>query len=123
MIWDKIILEANKFRPYLDYIVDQESGMKVARHDIFTVKQGLNKKPMEITQNAVNFLRNLSEEQTSMYGIQNIVAFNSGARKVVGKQRKLDTVQAKIDIIVHKVKGMLELFKPLVSRGIPFFWE
>ena len=31
MIWDKIILEANKFRPYLDYIADQESSLKVSR--------------------------------------------------------------------------------------------
>ena len=38
MIWDKIILEANKFRPYLDYIVDEESALKVARQDILIVK-------------------------------------------------------------------------------------
>ena len=31
MIWDKITLEANKFRPYLDYFTDQESALKVAR--------------------------------------------------------------------------------------------
>ena len=43
--------------------------------------------------------------------------------KVIGKQRMLDTVQAKIDIIDHKVKGVIALFKPLVNKGIPFFWE
>ena len=35
----------------------------------------------------------------------------------------LETVQAKIDIIDHKVNEVIKLFKPLVSRGIPFFWE
>ena len=35
----------------------------------------------------------------------------------------LDTVQAKIGIIEHKVKEVIRLFKPLVDRGIPFFWE
>ena len=35
----------------------------------------------------------------------------------------LDTVQAKMDIIEHKVKEVIRLFKPLVDRGIPFFWE
>ena len=35
----------------------------------------------------------------------------------------LDTVQAKIDIIDHKVKRVIELFTPLVRRVIPFFWE
>ena len=38
MIWDKVILEANKFRPYLDYIVDQESALKVARKKYFDSK-------------------------------------------------------------------------------------
>ena len=40
MIWDKIILEAIKFRPYLDYIADQESALKYARQNILIVKQG-----------------------------------------------------------------------------------
>ena len=37
--------------------------------------------------------------------------------------RMLATVQAKIDIIDHKVQEVIKLFKPLVSMGIPFFWE
>ena len=59
MIWDKIILEANKFRPYLDYIADQESALKATRHNILIVKQELNKKPMEVAQNDINFLSTL----------------------------------------------------------------
>ena len=42
---------------------------------------------------------------------------------MVRKHRMIDTVQAKIDIIDHKVKEVIKLFKQLVSRGIPFFWE
>ena len=59
MIWDKIILEANKFRRYLYYVADQESSLKLARQNILIVKQGLNKKPMEVAQNAINFLSTL----------------------------------------------------------------
>ena len=46
MIWDNIILEANKFRTYLDYIANQEDALKVAKWKILIVKQELNKKPM-----------------------------------------------------------------------------
>ena len=60
VIWDKIILEANKFRPYLNYIADQESALKAAKHNILIVKQEFNKKPMEVSQNAINFLSTLS---------------------------------------------------------------
>ena len=36
-----------------------ESALKVATHNILTVKEGLNKKPMEVSQNAINFLSTL----------------------------------------------------------------
>ena len=70
MIWDKIIQEDNKFRPYLDFIADQESALKATRQNILIVKQGLNKKPMEVAQNAINFLSALSEDQVKRFGIQ-----------------------------------------------------
>ena len=69
MIWDKIILEANKFRPYLYYIADQKSALKVAKHNVLMVKQELNKKPMEVAQNAINFLSTLSEDQVRRFDI------------------------------------------------------
>ena len=31
MIWDKIIKESNKFRPYLEFIGDQESALKTTK--------------------------------------------------------------------------------------------
>ena len=75
------------------------------------------------TKNAVAFLGALSNDLAYQYNIQNKVAIISKDRKVIGKHRMLDTVQAKIDIIEHKVKEVIRLFKPLVDRGIPFFWE
>ena len=66
MIWDKIILEANKFRPYLDQIADQEDALKVAKWKILIVKQELNKNPMEVAQNAINFLITLLEDQVKV---------------------------------------------------------
>ena len=35
----------------------------------------------------------------------------------------LETIQAEIEVIEHKVKEVIRLFKLLASRGIPFFWE
>ena len=78
---------------------------------------------MEVTQNAINFLSTLSEDQVKRFDIRDRVLIFSWSRKVIGKYKMLDTVQAKVDIISHKVKEVIELFTPLVSRGIPFFWE
>ena len=35
----------------------------------------------------------------------------------------LETVREKIEFIKQKVLEVIKLFKTLVSRGIPFFWE
>ena len=77
LIWDEIIREDNKFRLYLDYIVDQESALKVARQNILIVKQGLNKKPMQVAQKAINFLSTLSEYQVKRFGIHDKVIIAS----------------------------------------------
>ena len=42
---------------------------------------------------------------------------------MIAKHRMLKTLQAKIEVIEHKVKEVIRLFKPLVGRGIHFFWE
>ena len=97
--------------------------MEVAKKNVLKVKGELHKRSTGTAQNANNFLSNLSEEQTSRYDIPNRVALISKARKVVTKHRMLDIVQAKIDIIDHKVQEVIKLFKPLVRRGIPLFWE
>ena len=78
---------------------------------------------MEVSQNSINFSSTLSEDQVRRFDIQDKVVVTSWDRKVVGKYIMLDTVQAKVDIISHKVKEVIELFTPLVSKGIPFFWE
>ena len=77
---------------------------------------------MEVAQNAIN-LSTLSEDQVIRFYIQDRVVIISWARKVIGKYIMLDTVQAKVDIIGHKVKEVINLFTPLVRKGIPFFWE
>ena len=97
--------------------------MKVARHNILILKQELNKNPIEVAQNDINFLSTLSKDQVKRFDIQDRVVVISWARKVIGKYKMLDTVQDKVDIISHKFKEVIELFTPLVSRGIPFFWE
>ena len=78
---------------------------------------------MEVAQNAINFLSTLSEDQVRRFDIQDKVVITSWARKVVGKYVMLNNVQAKVDTISHKFKEVTNLFTPLVSRGIPFFWE
>ena len=41
----------------------------------------------------------------------------------MNKYHHLETVQAKIDVIHHQIKGFIELFNPLFKRGLPFFLD
>ena len=78
---------------------------------------------MEVAQNAINFLSTLLEDQVRRFDIRDRVVVISWSRKVIGKYKMLDTVEAKVDIISHKFKEVINLFTSLVSKGIPFFWE
>ena len=123
MLWDEIIKESSRFRLYLDYVVDQENVLMFTKKNVVVVKHALNKNPMHVTQNAVEFLSTLSEDQIKRMGIHEKVVVVSWARRVIGKYRTMETVQAKMDIINHRVKEVISLFNPLVNKGIPFFWE
>ena len=81
MIWDKIISESDKFRPYLNFILDQEDALEMFKKKVSIVKGELHKRPVRVAQNAVNFQSRLLEEQTHRYDIQNRVDVISGARK------------------------------------------
>ena len=85
MIWDKSFQKDNKFRPYLDFIADQESALKVARQNILIVKHGLNKKPMEVAQNAINILSTSLEDRVRRFDTQDRVVILSWATKVIWK--------------------------------------
>ena len=123
LIWDQIIIEDDKFRPYLDFVEDQENTLTEAKKKVQIVLGEVQRRPLATTENAINFLGSFSDDSANRYGIQNRVVVVSGARKVVAKHRMLETVQAKIKVIEHKVLEVVKIFRPLVCRGLPFFWE
>ena len=87
------------------------------------VKQVLNKKPIDTTNNEIKFLNNLIEEEIKKANIQDRVLVITWARKVVNKYHHLATVQAKIDVTHHQIKEFIELFNPLFRRVLPLFWQ
>ena len=103
LIWDQIIMEADKFRPYLDIIEDQEIAMGEARKQAQIVSAEVNKRPLMTAKNSITFLSSLSYGSDSRYDIQNRVVVVFGAKKVVAKHRMMETVRAKIEVTKHKV--------------------
>ena len=104
LIWDMIIVDVVNLKPYFNYILDKEMVINVARQSRTAVKEALNKKPVDTTNNTINFLNTLSEEYLRTMGIKYRITMITSARKVVGKHQHLETVQAKIVIMQHQVK-------------------
>ena len=73
------------FRPYLNFISDQEDSLEMAKKMFLIVNGELHKRPVGVAKNAVNFLSSLSDEQACRYDIQNRLVVISGARKLIGK--------------------------------------
>ena len=69
LIWDQIIIEANKFRPYLCVIEDLELAMKEAKRQVQIVEAVVNKRPLETAERAITYLSSLSNEAPSSHGI------------------------------------------------------
>ena len=95
--------------------------MREAKKQAQTVSAEVNKRPLMTAKNSITFLSSLSYGSTSRYNIQNRVVVVSGSRKVVANHRMIKTIQAKIEVIEHKIQEVIKLFRPLVRRGLPFF--
>ena len=87
------------------------------------VKQVLNKKPIDTANNAIKFLNSLTEEEIKKANIHDRVLVIKWERKVVNKYHNLETIEAKIDVMHHRIKEFIELYNPLFRRGLPFFWK
>ena len=62
LIWDMIIVEPSKVQPYLDFIRDKESAIKVAKKHIYMTKLELSKRLLDTAQRAISFMNSLNEE-------------------------------------------------------------
>ena len=77
LIWDMIITEAVKIRPYLNYIQEKEMVINDAKKSCTIVKEASNKKPTDIAKNMIYFLNNFSEEDLRTMGIKDRVTIST----------------------------------------------
>ena len=110
-------------RPYLDYILDKEIVMQSAKQGVTVVKERLNKKPIEIANNTIDFMNGLKKDELKEANIKDRISIITWARKVVNKHHHLDIVQVDIDRMTHQVKMFMDMFDPLFKKGLPLFWE
>ena len=95
--------------------------MTEAKKKVHIVLGEVQRRPLVIVENSIDFLGSFSDDSANQYGIQNRVTIVSGARKVFAKHKMLETIHEKIKVIEHIVLEVIKIFRPLVHRGLPFF--
>ena len=53
IILDALIPEATKLSPYLDYILDKERAIQLAKQSVTVVRERLNKNLVDYTRNSI----------------------------------------------------------------------
>ena len=66
--------------------------INTARQSFTVVEEYLNKKPMDTTNNTINFLNTLLEEYLRKMGIRDKITVITWARKVVEKHQNIETM-------------------------------
>ena len=70
IIWDSIVVEAAKFRVYLNYINDKYSMAITARRRCTVVNETLAKKPSDWAQNVINLLNSIPTIELQTNGVK-----------------------------------------------------
>ena len=121
LIWDMIIVEETKVRPYLDFIQDKENTVQEAKKHILVAKLDLHKKPLDTTKSTINFLRNLTDEDIKWGNIWDRIQVITLARNLVHKYLHLKMVEVKWSFTREQAGDFVAMFKHVVQRGIYFF--
>ena len=90
-----IITEATKKRPYLNFIKYKEVVISIERRSCVVMKETSDKRLVDTTQNTINFLNTLLEEELIIVGIKDRITIITWERKVVWKHHHVECVQAK----------------------------
>ena len=83
----------------------------------------LNKRPLDTAEGEISFLNSLTDEDIRQGKIWDRVPTITWSRRVVHKHRHLKMVEAKWNFANKQTGDFVMMFKPMVQRGIPFFWE
>ena len=70
IIWDELIAEEMKLRPQLDYVLEKEVVIQLAKQSVTPVREILNKKPIDYAKNAIDLFNGLTEEELNNANIK-----------------------------------------------------
>ena len=116
IIWDTLAIEITKFRPYLNYVNDKKLIVDMAFQRFKMVNENLDKKPLDTTQNTINFLNTLTYEDMQEMGIKDSLAIILWARKFINKNNLVKVVQEKANQMLLQIKDFKQIFTTILIK-------
>ena len=87
------------------------------------VNETLDKRPLETTQNATNFMNTLTQIDMQNLGIKDRVVIIIWERMIIGKHNHVKNVREKVEQMLLQVQSLKKLFQKLFENGLPSFWD
>ena len=81
------------------------------------------KDPVPKEQSIIKFLKFSSDESLRDFKIPNRVQLIHSVQRIIDKDIALQKVKVKIGELQKEIKEVYSLFKPLIEKGMPHFWD
>ena len=92
MIWDTLSMEITKFRNYLNFIDDEIALVNLATQRLKLANEIMEKKPLNIAHNALNFLNFLTYQNLQDIRIKDRVEIVMWAKNFINKHQLMKVV-------------------------------
>ena len=83
----------------------------------------MEKKPLNTTQNALNFLNSLTYQKLQEIGINDKVTIVLWSKKFINKHQLMKVVQDKANAMSPQINDFSRAFKELFEDDLPYFWD
>ena len=83
----------------------------------------LHKSPVEKALVVINFLKFSSDETLQVFKINDKYQTILLLQRVLDKEELTNKFHSKIEALQKEIKEMYALFKPLMEKGLPYFWD
>ena len=125
-LWDLISGEVSKFWKDLRRLEVKKSYILAAleRHKLATEQLAhLHKSPVEKAQSTITFLKYTSDDYLHNFKVDDRFQTIFMLQRVIEKSELIQKVHDKCRTLQEEVKAYYNTFKPLMDRGLPYFWD
>ena len=83
----------------------------------------VHKEPIEKAQMIMNFLKFSSDEALHTFKVINRFQTIMIVKRVIDKDEMIKEVKNRSEALQNEIKEICSLFKPLIEKGMPHFWD